>query len=65
MAKKVVPVFGGRTETTDRRMALVHSLGHGLTGGIGVEAAIDWHALGDQSREPRWLGLAPEVERQR
>ena len=56
LAKKVVPVFGRWTETTDRRMALVHPLGHGLTGGIGVEAAIDWHALSDQRREPSWLG---------
>src|SRR5258708_5241350 len=39
----------------DRGMNLVHALSHGLTGGIGVKAAVDGQALGDQRCKPRWV----------
>jgi hypothetical protein len=36
-------------------MKIVHALSHGVTGGIGVKAAIDGEALRDQGRKPRWV----------
>ena len=37
-------------------MKLDHALGHGLTGGIGIKAAIDGQALGDERWQPRRVG---------
>jgi hypothetical protein len=34
-------------------MKFAHPSGHSVAGGIGVEAAIDGPALGDQPRKPR------------
>jgi hypothetical protein len=55
LTKEVVPVLGGRTQAADGRIKIVHALGHGITGGIGVKAAIDRQASGDQRCQPRWV----------
>ena len=52
----VVPVVEGRTEAVDGRMACDHCLGHGVAGGIGVEAAIDRASLIQQRRQPARVG---------
>ena len=45
LTKEVVPVLGSWTQAADGRIKTVHALGHGLTGGIGIEAAVDRQAL--------------------
>lgn len=47
--KDVVPVVERRTEAVDGRMPCDHCLGHGVAGGISVEAAIDRAAIQDGS----------------
>jgi hypothetical protein len=41
LRKEVVPVFSRWTQAADGRIKLVHPMGHGIAGGIGVKAAID------------------------
>ena len=45
----------GRIQSDDRD-------GHRIAGGIGIEAAMDLGYVGEESREPAWAGLGPEVE---
>jgi len=39
--EEVVPIFSSRTQAEDGGMKIVHALGHSLSGGIGIKAAID------------------------
>ncbi len=55
LTEEVVPVFGSRTQAANTRMKIVHPCGHGFAGGIGVKAAVDGQALGDQRWKPRWV----------
>lgn len=55
LTEEVIPVFGGRTQAADGRLEIVHTLGHGIAGGISVKAAIDQQALEDQICKPRWV----------
>ena len=55
LTKKVVPVFGGRTQAANRRIPIAHALGHGVAGGIGVKSAKDGETLSDERWKPRWV----------
>ena len=41
----VVPIVVGRAKALDGLMAGDHGAGHGVTGGVGIEAAVDLAAL--------------------
>ena len=43
----VVPVVEGRAQTLDGGIAMDHSVGHAVAGGIGIEGAEDWPVAGD------------------
>ena len=46
--KGVVPVVVRGSQTLDGRMERDHGAGHGLAGGVGVEAAVELAALGQE-----------------
>ena len=48
----VVPVVLDRSEALDARIQGDHGLGHGVTGGIGVEAAVNLAPLIQQGPQP-------------
>ena len=48
--------MSGRAETFDNRMQSDHRGGHGVAGGVGVEAAVDLGSVGDKKREPGRVG---------
>ena len=54
--EEVVPVVSGRTETFDNRMQSDHRGGHGVAGGVGVEAAADLAGMLQQGLEPKRIG---------
>ena len=56
VTEEVVPVFGGGTQALDGGMKVAHALGHEVAGGIGVKAAVDGLALGDERAQPRGIG---------
>ena len=56
VTEEVVPVFGGGTQSLDGGMKIAHALGHEVAGGIGVKAAVNGLALGDERAEPRRIG---------
>src|SRR5436853_582813 len=41
LAQELVPVFGGGTQSADGGMKVAHALGHGVSSGIGVKAAVE------------------------
>ena len=43
--ENVVPIVLGRAETADSGVESDHLLSHGVTGGVGIEAAVDRIAL--------------------
>ena len=56
MLEHVVPVVGRRAEAFDGRMQSDHGGGHGVAGGVGIEAAVDLASLVQQRREPARVG---------
>ena len=52
LTEEIVPVFGRGTQSLDGGMKLAHALSHGVSDGIGVKAAVDGQALGDERAEP-------------
>ena len=52
----VVPVMEGRAEALDGGMQGDHGLGHVVAGGVGVEAAGNAIALGEQRSKPSRVG---------
>ena len=54
--EEVVPVVSGRAETFDNRMQSDHRGGHGVAGGVGVEAAADLAGMLQQGLEPKRIG---------
>ena len=46
----------GGAEALDGGMASDQGIGHGVARGIGIEATVDCAALGEQRRQPAWVG---------
>ena len=46
----------GGAEALDGGMASDQGIGHGVACGIGIEATVDCAALGEQRRQPAWVG---------
>ena len=40
----------------DGRMESDQGIGHGIACGVGIEAAVDLAALGEEGRQPAWVG---------
>jgi hypothetical protein len=55
----VVPVVFRRTEAFDGWVQSDHGASHVVTGGIGIEAAIDRVTLVQQRLQPAWVGSGP------
>ena len=48
----VIPIVASGSVTLDRGMEVDHGAGHGITGRIGIKAAIDLVRLSEEVREP-------------
>ena len=60
--EQVVPVVQWWTHTPDDRMQPDHGTGCGVTGRIGIEAAVDGHTVSDKGASQDGLGVHPAVE---
>src|SRR3972149_6039831 len=54
--ERPVPVVGGWSQTLDRGMQGDHPVSSGIAGVVGVEAAEDFVAAGDEAAEPERIG---------
>jgi len=54
--ENVVPVVGGGAEAEDGGMQSDHPVGRRIAGFVGVEAAVDFVAAGNQCGEPGRIG---------
>ena len=52
----VVPIVVGRAKALDGGMQGDHGASHGVTGGVGIEAAVDLAASVQQWRQPARVG---------
>jgi hypothetical protein len=56
--EEVVPVVMGWAEALDGRVSSDHALGHGVSGGVGVEAAEDRNTSEDETGQPTGIGTS-------
>ena len=54
--ENVIPVVGGRTETTNSGVETNHLLSDGVTDGVGIKATVDRIVLRYEGREPAGMG---------